>query len=519
MAEVAAPLARASRTSFLQNVLWGWSAVAVNIVIGIVLAPLIIARLGVAQYGLWVLLFSMLDYLRMLDFGFRAAVVNACARFRAREDWEGVNRTFTTALLYFVITGALCCAVPIIFTDAAVALFNVPPDLREESRALIAIIAVSVGARLILSPLTATLEAFQRFDLVNRAYISALVFRSVGSLLVILAGYGLVEMAVVNLIAQVGENVWNYVNVRQVVPGLRMSPALVRMETLRSLLGYGRHSAVMVIANMFSLQAPATVIGLLRGPVDVGIFALPQRLLLYSAEAFAKVSDVTSSVTAELDEARNRERVWRLAVLTNRTCFMLFLPVAIFLWFFGPELLRLWVPDIAEASAPLLQVMVIYFLFAVAGQYNAGAVLLGQAKHAPFAWGIVAEVVVTVVALFVVVPRYGVLGAAWVVTIAILTLRGVYLSALICRVNQFSLPAYLWAIYGRPSMIAVPLALLAPALQRVLPGRTWPELITAGAVLAATGYTLGFFFVIEPDHRARVLARFGLPSRVHQANV
>lgn len=58
------------------------------------------------------------------------------------------------------------------------------------------IIALSVGMRLILSPLTATLEAFQRFDLVNRAYISALVFRSVGSLTVILAGYGHLRVAV-----------------------------------------------------------------------------------------------------------------------------------------------------------------------------------------------------------------------------------------------------------------------------------------------------------------------------------
>ena len=519
MAEVAAPVARAPRTTFLHNVLWGWTGVGVNIVIGIVLAPIIIARLGVAQYGLWVLLFSMLDYLRMLDFGFRAAVVNGCARFRARDDWDGVNRTVTTALVYFFVTGLICCAFPIVFSEQAIVLFNVPAELREESRVLIAVIAVSVGMRLILSPLTATLEAFQRFDLVNRAYISALVFRSVGSLAVLFAGYGLVAMAWIILIAQIGENVWNYASVRKVVRGFRISPALVRMDTLRALFGYGRHSAVMVIANMFSLQAPATIIGLLRGPVEVGIFALPQRLLLYSAEAFGKVSDVTSSVTAELDETRSRERVWRIAVLTNRSCFTLFMPAAIFLALYGPALLRLWVPDIAEASAPLLQVMVIYFLFAVAGQYNAGAVLLGQARHAPYAWGIVAEVVLTVCALFVVIPLYGVLGAAWVVTLAILLLRGVYLAILICRVNGFSIAAYVRAIYARPLLVAVPVSAGAIVLHRLLPGSTWPELIAVAAAIALVYYTLGFFLILEPAHRAGILARLGWSSGAKQANV
>lgn len=505
--------------TFLRNVAWGWAAVAVNIVIGIVLAPLIIDRLGVTQYGLWVLLFSMLDYLRMLDFGFRAAVVNACARFRARNDWAGVSRTLATALFYFVITGAVCCAVPMIFSEQAIALFKVPADLREDAGTLIAIIAITVGLRLVLSPLTATLEAFQRFDLVNRAYISALIVRSVGSLVLLLAGYGLVGMAWVILFAQAGESVWNFLSVRRVVPHVRFSARLVRIDTLRSLFAYGKHSAVMAIANMFSLQAPATIIGFLLGPAAVGVFSLPQRLLLYSAEAFAKVSDVTSSVTAELDEIRNRERVWRLAVLTNRSCFTLFLPVAVFLWFYGPELLRLWVPAIAEASAPLLAIMTTYFLFAVAGQYNAGAVLLGQAKHRPFAWGLVAEVVLTVTALFIAVPRYGLAGAAWVITFAILLIRGVYLAALICRVNGFSLTTYIGAIYGRPLLIALPVIATAMWLKSVLPGGTWPELIAAGIALAITAYGLSFFFVVDPSHRARLLARFGLAARVKQANV
>jgi O-antigen/teichoic acid export membrane protein len=519
MAEVAAPTPRAPRTTFLSNVLWGWTAVAINIVIGIVLAPLIISRLGVAQYGLWVLLFAMLDYLRMLDFGFRAAVVNGCARARARQDWAGVNRTVTTALVYFVATGVLCCAVPILLRSQAIALFKVPAELAAEARTLIVIIALSVGMRLILSPLTATLEAFQRFDLVNRAYICALVFRSAGSLAVLFAGYGLTTMAIVILVAQTGENLWNYVNVRQVVPHFRITPSLVRLDTLRSLFAYGRHSAVMVIANMFSLQAPATILGILLGPVAVAVFSLPQRLLLYSAEAFAKVSDVTSSVTAELDETRSRERVWRLAVLTNRSCYALFLPAAIFLLFYGPALLHLWVPDIADASAPLIRVMVIYFLFAVAGQYNAGAVLLGQARHAGFARIMVAEVLITIAGLFLVVPRFGVLGAAWVVTVSILLTRGVAVAALISRVNGFSLVSYLRGIYERPTLVAMPAAVIAAVLHRVLPGTTWLELFAAAGAIASAYYGLAFFLVLEREHRTPLLARLSTASRIHQANV
>ena len=36
--------------------------------------------------GIWVLVFSTLDYLRLFDLGFRAAIINFTARCRARND-------------------------------------------------------------------------------------------------------------------------------------------------------------------------------------------------------------------------------------------------------------------------------------------------------------------------------------------------------------------------------------------------------------------------------------------------
>ena len=508
MSVPAAAPPRSSQVSFLHNVAWGWLGVGVNIVIGVVLSPLIIRRLGVDQYGLWVLLFSALEYLRMLDFGFRAATVNACARFRARQDWTGVHRTIATAGLYFLVVAVTCCGAAIALRGVLVNLLNVAEPQQAAARTLVTLIACAVGFRLILSPLTAALEAFQRFDLVNRGYISALVFRSVGSIALLLLGYGLTHLAVVIVIAQVGESIWNIIAVRRVVPGFRLSTSLVRMQVLVQLFQYGRHSAVWVIAMVMSLQVPITVLGYLLGPVAVGLFALPLRLLLYLSEALTKVSDVTSSVTAEFDEVRSSAKVWRLAVLTNRHSLALFLPAAIFLAIYATPLLSVWVsPEVAASSAPLIPVLLINFVLAIAGQHNAGAVLLGQGKHAKYAYANVIEVVVSTAGLFLVVPSYGILGAAWVLTIANLLTRGVYLAILICQVNGFPLGEYVTAIYARPLLSGVPVLLIAVALrQTVWAGSNWLELISAAVVVAGTYFGIALFSVVEHDHRQRLFA-------------
>lgn len=509
------------RPGFLHNVVWGWLGVGVNLAIGILLIPIIMRKLGVERYGLWVLIFSVVDYMRVLDFGFRAAVINGVARFRERQDWEGVNRTVVTALTYFFAVAATCVLAAWIVRyplAEALVLDDAGPGaaladaMRREASTLIVLVALAVSVRLVSSPLTATLEGLVRFDIVNRAYIGALLFRSVTSLSLLLLGFGLVEMAWVVLVAQIGEAVYTWSRVRKLVPHFHVARHHFDSQVFRGLFGYGRYSAVISAANLVSINAPATVLGSVRTAAEVGFFSLPYRLLMYSAEALAKVSDVTASVTAGLDERGDRQRVWNLAVLTNRTCFALYMPVAIFLSIYGAPLLRLMVTEeVARQSGGLFPILVIGFLFAIAGQYNAGAVLIGQGKHSVYAYGALVEALATIGLLLVVVPTSGIQGAAWVVSLAILGGRGVFLAVMLCVKNGFSLPQYLGAVYGPGLGAAIPIVVFAVWLERaVLPGATWFELIAAGVLIAGTYFSLAFFLVLRPDHRHAVLSRIGL---------
>lgn len=499
----------AKRPGFLQNVIWGWFGVAVNLAIGILLMPIIIRKLGVDRYGVWVLVFSVMDYMRVLDFGFRAAVVNACARCREREDWAGINRVLLTSLLYFFCIGASCTLIALLARQPLLARLDISGPLSGEASTLIVIVAVAVSLRLVVSPVTAVLEAFVRFDLLNRAYVSALLFRSIGSLVALFLGYGLVEMAWLVLLAQAGEGLYVAVKARQLLPRFEIGRHAIGRDVWRRLFGYGKYSAIIAGANLVSINAPATALGYFRTAAEVGFFALPFRLLMYSAEGLAKVSDVTAAVTAGLDERGDKERVWRLAVLTNRHCFALFIPVAIFLSIYGGPLLKLWVtPAVAENSAKLLPILVLGFLFGIAGQYNAGAILIGQGRHAAYAYGALVEAGGTIACLAFAVPRFGTVGAAWVVTSAIALGRGAYLAIALCRINNFSITRYVAAVYGPGLATAMPVVLFALLLRhQVWAGSSWPELVMAGITVFSLYFGLAFFSVLQHEHRQRIVRR------------
>ena len=88
---------------------------------------------------------------------------------------------------------------------------------------------------------------------------------------------------------------------------------------------------------------------------------------------------------------------------------------AIFLLAYGPQLLGRWLgPLWAVSSAPLLPAFIFGTALGVAAQFNSSSILYGMAKHGPFARGMLAEAVAGVMLLLWVLPRYGLLGAAWV---------------------------------------------------------------------------------------------------------
>ena len=134
-----------TESRFLYNVIWSWLGVVVNVVLGLILSAILLRRLGVARYGVWVLLFStILPAPAGFRLILRAAVINRCARHKARHEWTEVNETVDTAIVYFLMMSAACCLLALFGRHAAMSLSTIEPALQHDARVLMTIIALSV---------------------------------------------------------------------------------------------------------------------------------------------------------------------------------------------------------------------------------------------------------------------------------------------------------------------------------------------------------------------------------------
>ena len=124
----------------------------------------------------------------MFDLGFRAAIVNYTARYRARDDYSSLNRMLSSAAVYFGSLGLGICLFVVFFSTRFPALFKVPAEYAADSVFFARVVGVSVAIGLFSALCSGILEAFQRFDLLNRAYVSVMMIRMAGSILLLVPG-------------------------------------------------------------------------------------------------------------------------------------------------------------------------------------------------------------------------------------------------------------------------------------------------------------------------------------------
>jgi O-antigen/teichoic acid export membrane protein len=508
---------------FFVGVLWNWIGVALNVAIGLLLSPYIIRKLGPERYGIWVLVFSLVEYLWFFDLGFNTSVTQFVAKYRARNEPDHINRVINTGLLYFCAVGIVFALATLLVAWRGVELFKIgDPVNREDFRVMILIVGLGWALNFPLHFFSSCLDAFQRYDHLTRTLVAQLLIRSVGCALLLYFGFGLKSLGVVVVLGQLVGNSLAMLAFLSVFPQIRLSSLYVKFALVTEMWSYGVHSFVANISNLLLNQGAPFIIGHLSGAALVGFYSFPSKLLGYSVDAVTRIGFVTRSNVVEMQAKGDEKSVYSLGIYLNRYCVTLFLPLVIFLLVYGTELLRRWVKveEVAIASGPLLPVISLTTMFAVAGQFNSTSMLYGLSRHDRMARGLLLEAVLGIAGIWLVLPHYGILGVAWVVGMLSVLDRGLYVPWLVCRALDSSFPGYMRGIYLRPVLTAIPVLLVAKALKAAgVSGGTWTQLILMGAFTSAAFLLPAFFTCATREHRRMMLhSVVGLVGRLFPAN-
>ncbi|MGE5611863.1 MAG: lipopolysaccharide biosynthesis protein [Bacillota bacterium] len=459
-----------------QNAVWNWAGLAVNTLVGFLLLPYLVHHLGQTGYGLWILIVSLTSYFSMLDMGVCAAVGRQVAFHLAKDDADGVNATFNTALAILLAAGLLAMTGTLLAMPLFFKLFSVPADQIAPVRTSLFLTGINLFLWLPLSMADAMLWAHQRFDVINLIDIPVALGRAVLTVALVGPRHGLVALAIIVLLAQSGSMALKALMVWHLNPSLRLSPRYLRRQAARQLLGMGFWNSLLQLIIVVNGQVGPAIVGSRVAVLMVTPFNIASRLIAYGRDFIVSGTGVLTPLVISFHAEDKHDKQQQLLLDGGRYATALaFLFVTIFL-VLGQPIIRLWMhQDVPFASTALLLLILGEAL--PMSQWVSYSIILGKYHHRELAVASVIENAIAIALALIFVRHWGLLGVCVGFAIPATLCRGLFWLIYACRLVKVS-P---WR-YGLSVLLPVLSAGLLPALTlwhvvHRSPPRTWPHLL------------------------------------------
>lgn len=449
-----------------RNVITNFGAQAWILVLSLVATPYLVGALGVDAFGVYALVLTLIGYFAFLDLGLGVATVKYLSEYVGRDDRDGIERTLRTAIGAYLVIGAVGASVIALSASVIVdSLLNVPSGLGELAKTAILLAGAGFAINMPLAVLGAVPAAVQRLDLANALNVVFATVNVGGGIALLAAGFDLTAVLAYSAAISIVALATFLALGRRLLPGVSFLPRLDR-DSLRLLMGFGG----LKFANQMSVQTvyhlDKFLVGALVSVGAVTFYVIPvaiaQRLTSLVANVVVAFLPAASELHARGDRPRFEELYFRAA----KSVALVILPIGVVLVIFAEPILSVWLgADFAARSAWPLRLLAAGYTVSAMGTIPAVTCDAVGRPGVTTAFSIAGAVVNISLAL-ILIPRYGLVGAASVILVHASVSLPVFLTFVHRRVVRLPISALLRRSLMRPiaavALGSVPMIVLAP---------------------------------------------------------
>jgi O-antigen/teichoic acid export membrane protein len=361
----------------------------------IVVAPLMLGRLGLAAFGVWAVTGGLAAWAGALDFGITRSLSRFVALEHGRRNIRGIQETIGSGMLVLVplvviaVLAALVAAHPL-----ARALHTVGPS---EMRSLLLAAVVILGAQTAGRVITAIPFGLSQMVGVNVALTAGRLVNVSFSVAALLIRPTLEFYAWANAAAEVVALLLAYVPVRMVWSHRTM--AVPSRERGLEIIRFALAGQMVWVALLINAQTDKIVLALFIGPKVAGAYEIANRIVsAVNAVGILTVSAMIPTLTTRIAREGKAFVAHFYAEYTERTV-ALALPVFAAFAVVGVPLMRAWLGNVPQQADIVLVCLLGAYCFNISTGVGTSIVQAdgdpGLGAR-PAAWSAVLNVVLTV---------------------------------------------------------------------------------------------------------------------------
>lgn len=354
----------------IRNSLSNGLKLAVSIVSGLLLPPIVIRFIGIRDYGLWTLIVAISQLIYIVDFGLQPALAKFVAELRANGSHDDIPTMIAGALTIYGIGAGLVLTVYFAGRDVVVPfMFKAAPSQVAGLTLLVSVMLAITIVTQAAGVLIAILNGLQRMDIANYVTAAAAAANAVVTLVLLIGGARVWALVAASGASTAVTALGCFVAVVHYAPDVRFRSGgwKISGRSIRRLLFLSSSDGTNRLIGTALNSGTRFLLGAYAGLASVAYFDLASRFVSQLTMLAWMIFTPLVAAVSELDAANAYEQIRVVTARTLRYLNILALPLFVFAVWLAPLIVHAWLGPGFEPVARAIQIMAIASYASVLG--------------------------------------------------------------------------------------------------------------------------------------------------------
>ncbi|TYP75142.1 oligosaccharide flippase family protein [Aquimarina intermedia] len=329
-----------------KGALLNYVTIIITNVVGLLLTPFIIQKLGDAEYGVYLAIGALVGSISVLDFGLNNTIVRFVAKYQAEKDIKAEENFLGTVMLIYVFISALIVAFGTVF------YFNIDTYFTKMSteeidiaKTMFIILLFNLAIRLPGGSFTGICSGYERFVYPKMLNIIRYIVRSIMVLAILFLGGKAISIVIIdtimNLIMILLTGKYVFYNLR-----VRIKLHTLDYSFIKQILRYSIWVFVFSLVSIFQWKAGHIILGNIAIPEVLAIYGVGIMLGTYYGAFSTAISSVFLPRATQMTASNaTSKELTDMMIKIGRVSFILLIYILGAFILYGKQFVYLWVGE------------------------------------------------------------------------------------------------------------------------------------------------------------------------------
>ena len=327
--------------------------IVVNMLIGILYTPILTAKLGQTEYGLYSLVTSVISYLTILDFGFGNAIIIYTTRYRNKNEKSKEQKLHGMFFIIYTIIGIIAGIIGAILWSNVDKLFGntMSADELNKAKVLLGILTLNLVVTFPLSVFTSIITSYEKFVFSKILNLLRIILNPIVMIILLNLGFKSVALVILNTVLNIGTLILNYIYCKMKLK-IKLKFGKIDFKLLKEIMAYSVWIFLNSIIDKINLNLDQFVLGIYSGSAAIAIYSVAGQLNQMYMNFSTAISGVLLPKVAKMENNNaSDEEFTDVFIKTGRIQYLVMALIISGFVLYGKEFIEImWVgPEYSES--------------------------------------------------------------------------------------------------------------------------------------------------------------------------